>query len=427
MFSILIPTWNNLPFLKLCVESIRENSVFEHQILVHVNDGSDGSLQWVKEHLPQYSHSDTNIGICKAVNALTPYIKNEYVVFMNDDMYALPGWDKALLDEIAKLDTSFHLEQKAKRIEVAPLEKQDFKHYIEVQGTVDAEENVTALPQQPGLVTAIYVKVGDRVTKGQVLGLTETTAAMEIAVQTLQTQLNLATTAYEKQKNLWDQKIGSEIQFLQAQTQKEALEKQMASQRNQLQMTKIVAPVSGTVDEVRLKVGDMAAPSQLMPGIRIINNNNLKVKAKLADSDFGKVKQNDRVLIEFPDINKSTTETVTYVSRTIDARSRTYGLEVKLPNGNNEYAANMVAKLKINDASFKDVILVPTNTIQKSETGNYVLVAELKNGVKTAVKKNIQVGMSYNGRTVVTEGLNAGDQLITFGYSEVVDGQKIEF
>jgi RND family efflux transporter MFP subunit len=328
--------------------------------------------------------------------------------------------------EIAKLDTSFHIEQKAKRIEVAPLEKQDFKHYIEVQGNVDAEENVTALPQQPGVVTAIYVKVGDRVTKGQVLGLTETTAAMEIAVQTIQTQLNLATTAYEKQKALWDQKIGSEIQFLQAQTQKEALEKQLAAQKNQLQMTKIVAPVSGTVDEVRLKVGDMAANSQLMPGIRIINNNKLKVKAKLADSDFGKVKQNDKVEIEFPDINKSITAPVTYVSQTIDPRSRTYGLEVNLANASG-YAANMVAKLKINDASFKDVILVPTNTIQKSETGNYVLVAETKNGVKTAVKKNIEVGMSYNGRTVVTKGLEPGEQIITFGYSEVVDGQKIEF
>lgn len=328
--------------------------------------------------------------------------------------------------EIAKLDTSFHLEQKAKRIEVAPLEKQDFKHYIEVQGNVDAEENVTALPQQPGVVTAIYVKVGDRVTKGQVLGLTETTAAMEIGVQALQTQLNLATTAYEKQKALWDQKIGSEIQFLQAQTQKEALEKQLAGQRNQLQMTKIVAPVSGVVDEVRLKVGDMAANSQLMPGIRIVNNNKLKVKAKLADSDFGKVKQNDKVEIEFPDINKSITAPVTYVSTTIDPRSRTYGLEVNLANASG-YAANMVAKLKINDASFKDVILVPTNTVQKSETGNYVLVAETKNGVKTAVKKNIETGMSYNGRTVVTKGLEPGEQIITFGYSEVVDGQKIEF
>jgi len=329
--------------------------------------------------------------------------------------------------EIAKLDTSFHIEQKAKRIEIDTLAPQDFKHYVEVQGTVDAEENVTALPQQPGVVTAIYVKVGDRVTKGQLLGITETTAAMELAVQTLQTQLSLATTAYERQKALWDQKIGSEIQFLQAQTQKEALEKQMAVQKNQLQMTKIIAPVSGTVDEVRLKVGDMAAPSQLMPGIRIINNNKLKVKAKLADSDFGKIKQNDRVEIEFPDINKSITEQVSYVSRTIDARSRTFGLEVNLNNSSNEYAANMVAKLKINDQSFKNVLLVPTNIIQKAEDGYYVLVAETKNGIKTAVKKTVVPGMEYNGRTVITSGLTAGDQIITFGYSEVVDGQRIEF
>lgn len=329
--------------------------------------------------------------------------------------------------EIAKLDTSFHIEQKAKRIEIDTLAPQDFKHYVEVQGTVDAEENVTALPQQPGVVTAIYVKVGDRVTKGQLLGITETTAAMELAVQTLQTQLSLATTAYERQKALWDQKIGSEIQFLQAQTQKEALEKQMAVQKNQLQMTKIIAPVSGTVDEVRLKVGDMAAPSQLMPGIRIINNNKLKVKAKLADSDFGKIKQNDRVEIEFPDINKSIIEQVSYVSRTIDARSRTFGLEVDLNNSGNEYAANMVAKLKINDQSFKNVLLVPTNIIQKAEDGYYVLVAETKNGIKTAVKKTVVPGMEYNGRTVITSGLTAGDQIITFGYSEVVDGQRIEF
>lgn len=330
--------------------------------------------------------------------------------------------------EIAKLDTSFHIVQKAKLIQVDSLVKQDFKHYIEVQGTVDAEENVTALPQQPGIVTAIYVKVGDRVSKGQLLGLTETTAAMEIGMQALKTQLNLATVAYEKQKNLWDQKIGSEIQFLQAQTQKEALEKQLASQMNQLQMTKIIAPVSGVVDEVRLKVGDMAAPSQLMPGIRIVNNNKLKVKAKLADSDFGKVKQNDKVEIEFPDINKSIVAPVSYVSSTIDARSRTYGLEVNLNNTGNAYAANMVAKLKINDASLKNVLLVPTNVIQKSTEGYYVLVAENSNGKKVARKKTVEPGVDYNGRTVVNGGeLKEGDQIITFGYSEVVDGQSIQY
>lgn len=105
MFTILIPTWNNLPFLKLCVESIQNNSAFEHQILIHVNDGSEGTLNWVRENFSAYKHSVENIGICKAVNGLTGLIKHDYVVFMNDDMYVLPGWDKVLADEITKLDT----------------------------------------------------------------------------------------------------------------------------------------------------------------------------------------------------------------------------------------------------------------------------------------------------------------------------------
>lgn len=334
---------------------------------------------------------------------------------------------ETLEKEIAKLDTSFKIVQKAKLIQIDTLQKQSFKHFIEVQGTVDAEENVIALSQQPGVVTAVYVKVGDRVSKGQVLAITETTAAMETAVSTVQTQLELATTAFNKQKSLWDQKIGSEIQFLQAKTQKEALEKQLSAQKQQLEMSKVVAPISGTVDEVRLKIGDMAAPSQLMPGIRIINNNSLKVKAKLADSDFGKVKAGDKVEIVFPDINKTSTSTVHYVSRTIDGRSRTFGMEVNLPNDNNSYAANMVAKLRINDASQQNVIVVPSNVIQKSIDGLYVLVAEVQNGMKVAVKKNVEVGAEYNGRTVITQGLTEGDKIITFGYSEVVDGQRIEF
>lgn len=330
--------------------------------------------------------------------------------------------------EIAKLDTGFKLEVKSKLVQTAELKREDFKHYIEVQGTVDAEDNVTALPQQPGVVTSIYVKVGDRVSKGQVLGETETTSAISIGMQALQTQLDLATTAYEKQKHLWDQKIGSEIQYLQAKTQKEALEKQMDAQRSQLQMSKIIAPISGIVDEVRLKVGDMAAPSQLMPGIRIINNtSSLKVKAKLADSDFGKVKTGDKVEVEFPDIDKSTVQSVTYVSKTIDPRSRTFGLELNLPNDNNTYAANMIAKLKINDAIQKAALVVPSNVVQKSVDGLYVLVAVEEGGKKIARKRMVKTGMVYQDKTVITEGLNEGDKIITFGYSELVDGQKIDF
>ncbi len=332
-----------------------------------------------------------------------------------------------LQKEIAKLDTTVKIEQKSKLITVDTLRKQEFKHYIEVQGNVDAAENINALPQQPGIVTAIYVKEGQRVTKGQLLGITETTSTMEAGLQTMQIQLDLATTAFERQKRLWDQKIGSEIQYLQAKTQKEALEKQMAVQRSQVEMTKIKAPISGTVDAVNLRVGEMAIGSQLMPGIRITNNLNLSVKAKLADSEFGKIKEGDKVELVFPDINKTVAEKVTHVEQTIDPRSRTFNVEVKLNNASNEYAANMIAKLRINDAILKNVLLVPSNIIQKSTDGLYVLIAEQNNGIKYARKKSIQTGLEYNGRTVITEGLSEDDNIITFGYSEIVDGQRIEF
>ena len=339
----------------------------------------------------------------------------------------LTGKIESLEKEIAKLDTSFHVEQKTKLITVETLKKQDFKHYVEVQGNVDAEENVIALNQQPGIVTAIHVKVGDQVSKGQVLGLTQTTSAIEDQVRSTETQVALAKTAFEKQERLWQQKIGSEIQYLQAKTQKEAAESGLAALKKQLEMTKIIAPISGTVDAVNLRIGDMAAPSQLMPGIRIINTQSLKVKAKLADSDFGKIKKNDKVEVEFPDIDKSEVTSVSYVSKTIDPRSRTFSLEAKLSNPRNEYGANMIAKLKINDAVLKNVLLVPTNIIQKSTEGKYVLVAVEEKGVKTAHKKMVVTGADYDGKTVITEGLDEGDNIITFGYSEVVDGQRIEY
>lgn len=279
---------------------------------------------------------------------------------------------KQLEKEIAKLDTGARVEAKAKLIQVATIEPSEFKHFIEVQGNVEADENVTVLPQQPGIVTAIYVKEGDRVSKGQILGLTETAKTMEAGIQALQTQLDLATTAFEKQEKLWKQNIGSEIQFLQAKTQKEALEKQIIAQRTQIDMTKLISPINGVVDDVNLKVGDMAVGSQAMPGIRVVNNNKLSVKAKLSDSDYGKVKEGDRVEVSFSGMDKPAMLTVTHIQKTIDARSRTFIVQANLNNNGNNYAANMIAKLKINDATLNNVIVVPSNVIQKSADGLYV-------------------------------------------------------
>ncbi|HLP50325.1 MAG TPA: efflux RND transporter periplasmic adaptor subunit [Chitinophagales bacterium] len=367
------------------------------------------------------------LSACTESEKKTVEEKKKQLAGYKTELKELTGKIETLEKQIAKLDTGFHIAQKTKLIQVEAIKKQDFNHYIEVQGNIDAEENTIALNQQPGIVTAIYVKVGDRVSKGQILGTTQTTAALEDQVRSTETQVELARTAFEKQARLWDQKIGSEIQYLQAKTQKEVAEAGLSAVKKQLEMTKIIAPIGGVVDAVNLRVGEMAAPSQLMPGIRIINEQSLKVKAKLADSDFGKISKGDKVTVEFPDINKTIQSTVAYVSQTIDPRSRTYQVDVNLPKGGAGYAANLIAKLKINDANLKNVLIVPTNVVQKSEEGKYVLVAVDEKGVKIARKKMVETGADYGGTTVVTKGLEEGDQLITFGYSEVVDGQRIEY
>ncbi|HLP21379.1 MAG TPA: efflux RND transporter periplasmic adaptor subunit [Chitinophagales bacterium] len=367
------------------------------------------------------------LSACTESEKKTVEEKKKQLAGYKTELKELTGKIETLEKQIAKLDTGFHIAQKTKLIQVEAIKKQDFNHYIEVQGNIDAEENTIALNQQPGIVTAIYVKVGDRVSKGQILGATQTTAALEDQVRSTETQVELARTAFEKQARLWDQKIGSEIQYLQAKTQKEVAEAGLSAVKKQLEMTKIIAPIGGVVDAVNLRVGEMAAPSQLMPGIRIINEQSLKVKAKLADSDFGKISKGDKVTVEFPDINKTIQSTVAYVSQTIDPRSRTYQVDVNLPKGGAGYAANLIAKLKINDANLKNVLIVPTNVVQKSEEGKYVLVAVDEKGVKIARKRMVETGADYGGTTVVTKGLEEGDQVITFGYSEVVDGQRIEY
>ncbi len=330
----------------------------------------------------------------------------------------------ALETSIAKIDTSFKAEQKIKMVKIDTIKPTEFSHFIEVQGTVDADENVLAINQMPGIVTSILVKPGDRVTKGQVLATTDG-SAYERGIEAMQTGLDLATTAFERQKRLWEQNIGSEIQYLQAKTQKETLEKQMKAQAAQLEMTKVKSPINGTVDEVRLKLGDMAAPSQAMPGIRIVNTNKLVLKARVSDSYIGRVRQNDKVKVFFPDLDKTVETVISYAGQVVNQVNRTFNIEAKLDNNKGEYAANMIAKLLINDEVKKNVLVVPSNVVQRSVDGIYVLVAETENGKQIARRRTVKTGNDYDGKTVVEEGLKAGDRVITFGFSELVDGQLI--
>jgi membrane fusion protein (multidrug efflux system) len=306
-------------------------------------------------------------------------------------------------------------------VSVATLKPMIFKNYIDVQGRVDADENISLSTEMPGTITKINVKAGDEVTTGQVLAETDARAINQ-QISDLETNMALLNQLYEKQKNLWEQKIGTEIQFLQAKTNKESTEKKMAALKEQLRMSKIISPINGTVDAVDIKLGQAVAPGA--PAIRVINFSNLKVKADVAESYASKIKKGSEVIIHFPDTQDSLISKVNFVSRSINNASRTFTVEVLLDD-KKEYHPNMVARLNINDyQSEKPLISVPVRTIQKDENSQpFVFVAE--NGI--AKKRLVTIGKEYNGKAEILNGLNENDMLVTLGYDLINDGDHIVY
>ncbi|MEX1189270.1 MAG: efflux RND transporter periplasmic adaptor subunit [Bacteroidia bacterium] len=330
---------------------------------------------------------------------------------------------KGLEKEIALLDTST-LARKPKLVSIMDLESSSFNHYIDVQGTVESEENVSVQPGMPGVVTAVYVKEGDQVTRGQILAETDNRAMKESIAQ-LQTNLAFAKSTYEKQERLWNQKIGSEIQFLQAKTQYESLQKSVEAMQAQLDMTRLKAPISGSVDQVNVKVGEYAAPGP-MGALNVVNFNKMKVTARVADSYIDKVDKGNPVKIYLSDIDKTVEGKITFVSKVVNPMSRTFLIEIALGKTDNNIRPNMLAKLNINDQQVDNAIVVPSNLVQKdSDSNNYIIVAEGKGDSMKAIKKAVKTGLSYSDKIVIEEGLEANSKLITSGYQEVVDGQPI--
>lgn len=305
----------------------------------------------------------------------------------------------------------------AQLVSITKITKSSFSHYIDVQAKVDGEENVTVNSQVPGAVTRINVSAGSSVSKGQVLAEIDNETYMK-GLDELKTAREFANTVYLKQKNLWDQKIGTEIQYLQAKNTIESLDKKLATLYQQIEMTKIKSPINGVVDEVFLKVGQMAAPG--MPGIRVVNMSKLKIKADIAESYISKVKMGDEVEINFPDLNQTIKAKLSYVGKVIDPLNRTFNVEISLP-GNSSLHPNMVAVIKIADYTNSSTFVLPANVVQITDEGTYVFVAE--NNI--ARKRNVVAGKNYKGTIEITEGLNENDPIITTGFQDIVDGQAI--
>lgn len=325
-----------------------------------------------------------------------------------------------LNSKITKLQTETGGADSTKSADVSTVEIKPghFTNYVQIQGKIDAQDNVTAYPQAPGTIMAINARAGQHVSRGQVLVQLDNSVLKQTIAQA-QSQVSLLNTLFQRQKNLWDQKIGTEVQFLQAQTNLQSAQKQVAALREQSDMYRIISPISGTIDQMDLKLGQVAQPGTT--GIRIVNADNLKVKADVPESYSGSVGTGNNVKIIVPDANDSLVTKVTFAAKAIDPTSRSFAVEIKLPT-RKSLRPNMTAILKIANYSKSNAIVVPIKAIQKSEDGDYVFV----NNSGTAKRKTVKVGATYGGQSEIISGLNAGDQLITAGAEDIEDGDKIK-
>jgi RND family efflux transporter MFP subunit len=301
-----------------------------------------------------------------------------------------------------------------------------FDHFIRVQGKLDGDQNAAVFAEAPGTVSAKFADVGQKVVRGQVLAQIDD-QQYRTQMQGLETQYTLATDLFDKQKRLWDQKIGSEVQYLQAKTNKESLEKQISSLQQQLDKYKIKLPIDGTIEECNIKVGGVVSPDPRLAAYRVVAFKNLKVSAEVSEAYSAKVKVGDKLVVLFPDINKQIETKVDFVSKYINPVNRTFVIETKILDGIQELKANMIAIIQINDYHADNAIQVPMNVIQKDMTGSYVYIVRSKDKYNCALKQPVVIGNSYNGVAEVVRGLAVGDRVISVGYQELVDGEYVRF
>ncbi len=343
---------------------------------------------------------------------------------------ALTEKKASLQTEIAKIEEALaKLDNKKDEALVSVITLKDtlFNHYLEIQGNVDTKENILIQPEFSGTLTSLTVKAGQKVSKGQILGRVDD-AGLSQQLASLENQYALAKTTFERQKNLWDKKIGSEIQFLNAQTQMVSAQKAVAQMRAQLAKTVIRAPFTGTIDEVFVEKGQVVAPSQ-QGLMRIVNLNNMYVSTTVPETYIGKLKVGTEVDVYLAALGKNYKGKVRQVGNFINPNNRSFGIEVSVPNPENLLRPNQVAKLKIIDYINKNAVVVPTNVIQEDAAGDkFVFVVNGSNG-KTGVAKKaiVSVGKSSDNVTEILSGLSANDIIVTEGVNTISEGMKLNF
>lgn len=326
---------------------------------------------------------------------------------------------KSVEEEISKLDSDKNLQT----VTVIPVKNDVFKHFLEIQGVAMANKNIEISPELGGTVTAILVKEGQKVVSGQTL-IQLDDASIKNSINELNTQLSLAKTTFERQERLWKQKIGSEMQYLQAKAQKESLENNLSSLRTQARKMRITAPFTGVVDEIFPKLGELTSPQ--MPTVRLLNLDKVYVEADVTETYLPIIKEGTETVVRFASINKEMNSKISQVGNYINPANRSFKIRINIDNKDQSIKPNLLADVKIVDFETKGII-IPATLVQQDQTGkNYVFTVVTENNTQKVVKNIITIANEYNHEVYVSSGLKENDTLVNAGARFVKDGDKVK-
>ena len=345
-----------------------------------------------------------------------------------------------LQEELSKIDTTSSNPAKIKLVAIAALVQQDFNHYIELQGRVDAENISYISPRgMGGQVKAVLIRQGESVKKGQLLLKLDDAIQRQQVVAAkqqlgaIQSQLVLARSVYQRQQNLWNQGIGTEVQLLTSKTnvttlesQQQQINEQVKLAQEQLSTASVYSDVSGIADIVNIRVGEIfQGVTASGPQIKIINTSNLKVVSNIPENYLGAVQKGTQVIVFLPDANKTINTTVSFTGASIDIINRGFVVEAKLP-ADRALKPNQLATMKIRDYKALNAITVPLNILQNDEKGKFVMVAVEEKGKLFARKRMVNIGMLNGDQLEIKTGLNAGDKVIIEGFATLYEGQQLK-
>ena len=302
-----------------------------------------------------------------------------------------------------------------------------YTHYVDFQGTLETDKNIVVYPEIPGLLKTINVRVGQKVKQGQLMATLSDSGLID-QLEQLELQLELAKTTYNRQSRLWDQKIGSEIQYLQAKTQFKSLEKSIAQMKDQVAKTNLIAPFDGIIDQIMADPGSNLAPG-MTPVLRIINMDEMKVSAFIPELHLPNISANTPVVVNIPVLRKSLDAKVSSVGNFINPNNRSFRIEIELKNQEGDLKPNMTAQLRVNDYINPTALMVASKNILEDQAGaHFVYTLEEVSGKESvfkAVKTFVTIGKSSDNQTEILSGLQAGDRLVEDGIRLIEDQQLV--